>query len=223
MGKKDSNGKSDVVVSKDFLKNLDAIKEKIKSEHKVAGKDIEGEVVRELVKRKRGRRKSEVRDDIDNVGTDFCKVGLAGNFRKNIDSEDALQLINESNDEERKRIKRRYSQSKLLKYIFKDSFGSNSGVFFDTKSRDYLERILDIQMNYIRAISKSPGLYWKVFGVINNDEYYLRRRVIEVGYVYCVGVSNALVLGRELCDRNSCSLSHIKYVYIGDESNGCKR
>lgn len=207
-----NNTESEQKVSDKFMRNLDDIKKKIKENYKSETPVSDSEETREFIKRKAGRKKKDVNDSIENIGTDVSSNPVVLKFAKNVKVENIEKSLKVANDSDKKRIRKRFGHSKLMKYVFHDAFGNKSGVFYNSKSKRYLEKLLDVQINCIFDISTADGQIWRVFGVVEDTRYVMKYHYFEVGYVSCVGVCNAIVLGKMLCEKNNCNLANIRFV-----------
>ena len=210
-----SDGKdtdSEKKVSDKFMVNLADIKQKIKDNYKGESAVSDTEETREFVKRKAGRKRKEVNDNIENIGTELSSNPVVLKFAKNVKVENIEKSLKSANDIDKKSVRRRFGHSKLMKFVFHDAFGNKSGVFYNKKSKHFLEKMLDVQINCIFDISGADGQIWKVVGVVEDTRYFMKYHYFDVGFVSCVGISNALVLGKILCEKNNCKLANIRFV-----------
>jgi len=204
-------------ISQDFLSNLDELKKKVKKKYQSVDFDGSTDTEREFKKRKPGRRKNRVSDKVENVGTVFSSRAKRKLF---VDDPEIIgRIVGDFNSgvkakKKDLRAKRTRSYRQFNKYIFSDVFGDKSAVFSSNISKKPLNKVFDIQVNCIDEISKAYGKLWRVFGKFESKDYYFSVELKSVGYVYCVGFTNAVILSNILCDIHNCELSYISFIKL---------
>ena len=192
--------KKDDNVSDEFKNKLDSLVTEMEAKYSHMLGGIADTTIQQFQKRPRNRRKNRVVDEAEGIGFN------ASDF-ETLTAEETLNVVKDIKLEKKLSGPRMRS---LDKFIFTDTFGEDCAVFSCREGKVHLNRMLSIQENCVKELSKASGVLWNVYGYNPKmtSMFGLNKRE-KIGEVFCVGLGNAMVLANVLCDRKQYKLADI--------------
>jgi hypothetical protein len=188
-------------VSAEFKKGLESLVSEMETKYSDVFGSSGGEVAKQFQARPRKRRKNRVADEAESLGF-------------NLDDFETLSVDETKNIVGKIKSAKKYGGTRLKsldKYIIKDTFGEPCGIFSSRAGKTHFRKMLDVQENCIKELSKASGILWDVYGYpVGEYSLYGMFEQRKVGEVFCVGIGNALALSSVLCNKLQYNFAYVK-------------